>query len=75
MDVPGWHLPFTVLFFASFYQLLINGLDGDKRRSVFLKVFPCLPFLLLIGKYLEFKAKSKAILSNANLNKKYTNHR
>lgn len=67
MDVP---VAFAIYgaFFASFYQLLINGLDGDKGE-VFFESISMFTFLLLIGKYLEFKAKSKAILSNANLNK------
>ena len=67
MDVP---VAFAIYgaFFASFYQLLVNGLDGDKGE-VFFESISMFTFLLLIGKYLEFKAKSKAILSNANLNK------
>jgi Cu2+-exporting ATPase len=67
MDVP---VAFAIYgaFFASFYQLLINGLNGDKGE-VFFESISMFTFLLLIGKYLEFKAKSKAILSNANLNK------
>ncbi|WP_341205966.1 heavy metal translocating P-type ATPase [uncultured Psychrosphaera sp.] len=67
MDVP---VAFAIYgaFFASFYQLLVNGLNGDQGE-VFFESISMFTFLLLIGKYLEFRAKSKAILSNANLNK------
>jgi len=67
MDVPV-ALAIYGAFFVSFYQLLVNGLNGDKGE-VFFESICMFTFLLLIGKYLEFKAKSKAILSNANLNK------
>lgn len=67
MDVP---VAFAIYgaFFASLYQLVLNGLDGS-RGEVFFESISMFTFLLLIGKYLEFKAKSKAVLSNANLNK------
>lgn len=67
MDVP---VAFAIYgaFFASFYQLLLNGLNG-AQGEVFFESISMFTFLLLIGKFLEFKAKSKAILSNANLNK------
>lgn len=67
MDVP---VAFAIYgaFFASLYQLIINGLDG-AQGEVFFESISMFTFLLLIGKYLEFKAKSKAVLSNANLNK------
>ena len=55
-----------------FYQLIIHGLDGDKGE-VFFESIAMFTFLLLIGKYLEFRAKSKALLSNANLNKTIPN--
>lgn len=67
MDVPVAAAIYGA-FFASFYQLLDHGLDGHKGE-VFFESICMFTFLLLIGKYLEFKAKSKAILSNANLNK------
>ena len=67
MDVP---VAFAIYgaFFASLYQLIINGLDG-AQGEVFFESISMFTFLLLIGKYLEFRAKSKAVLSNANLNK------
>lgn len=55
-------------FFISFYQLLKYGFDGN-RGEVYFESISMFTLLLLIGKYLEFKAKSRAILSNANLNK------
>lgn len=67
MDVP---VAFAIYgaFFASLYQLILNGLDG-AQGEVFFESISMFTFLLLIGKYLEFRAKSKAVLSNANLNK------
>ncbi len=67
MDVP---VAFAIYgaFFASLYQLILNGLDGSQGE-VFFESISMFTFLLLIGKYLEFRAKSKAVLSNANLNK------
>ena len=65
MDVPV-SVAIYGAFIASLYQLIINGLDGDKGE-VFFESISMFTFLLLIGKYLEFRAKSKAILSNANL--------
>ena len=67
MDVP---VAFAIYgaFFASLYQLILNGLDG-AHGEVFFESISMFTFLLLIGKYLEFRAKSKAVLSNANLNK------
>jgi Cu2+-exporting ATPase len=67
MDVP---VAFAIYgaFFASLYQLIINGLDGSQGE-VFFESISMFTFLLLIGKFLEFRAKSKAVLSNANLNK------
>lgn len=66
MDVPVSIAIFGA-FFASLYQLLSHGLDGNQGE-VFFESISMFTFLLLIGKYLEFKAKSKALLSNANLN-------
>lgn len=67
MDVPV-ALAIYGAFFASLYQLLKYGMDGNQGE-VFFESISMFTFLLLIGKYLEFKAKSKAVLSNANLNK------
>lgn len=55
-------------FIVSFYQLLKYGFDGNKGE-VYFESISMFTFLLLLGKYLEFKAKTRAILSNANLNK------
>lgn len=55
-------------FIVSFYQLIKYGSDGNKGE-VYFESISMFTLLLLIGKYLEFKAKSRAILSNANLNK------
>ena len=66
MDVPV-SVAIYGAFFASFYQLLDNGLEGTQGEVYFESI--CMfTFLLLIGKYLEFKAKGRALLSNANLN-------
>ncbi|NVK24849.1 MAG: cadmium-translocating P-type ATPase [Gammaproteobacteria bacterium] len=67
MDVPV-AIAIYGAFLASFYQLIIHGLDG-AQGEVFFESIAMFTFLLLIGKYLEFRAKSKAILSNANLHK------
>ena len=66
MDVPV-SLAIYGAFFISLYQLISYGLDG-KRGEVFFESISMFTFLLLIGKYMEFKAKSRAVLSNANLN-------
>ncbi|MDA8621493.1 heavy metal translocating P-type ATPase [Psychrosphaera sp.] len=65
MDVPV-SVAIYGAFIASLYQLIINGMDGSKGE-VFFESISMFTFLLLIGKYLEFRAKSKAILSNSNL--------
>ena len=67
MDVPVSIAIFGA-FIASFVQLVTYGLDGDEGE-VFFESISMFTFLLLIGKYLEFKAKAKALLSNANLQK------
>ena len=65
MDVPV-ALAIYGAFFASFYQLVDHGLSGHQGE-VYFESISMFTFLLLIGKYLEFKAKSRAVLSNANL--------
>ena len=65
MDVPV-SVAIYGAFIASLYQLIANGMDGSKGE-VFFESISMFTFLLLIGKYLEFRAKSKAILSNSNL--------
>lgn len=65
MDVPVSVAIFGA-FTASFYQLVTSELTSPKGE-VFFESISMFTFLLLIGKYLEFRAKSKAILSNVNL--------
>ena len=65
MDVPVSVAIFGA-FSASFYQLVTTELTAPKGE-VFFESISMFTFLLLIGKYLEFRAKSKAILSNVNL--------
>ena len=70
MDVPVSCAIFGA-FFASLYQLILNGFANDNGE-VFFESICMFTFLLLIGKYLEFKAKSKAVLANANLHNPLT---
>ena len=65
MDVPV-SVAIYGAFTASFYQLVTTELT-DPKGEVFFESISMFTFLLLIGKYLEFRAKSKAILSNVNL--------
>jgi Cu2+-exporting ATPase len=67
MDVPVATAIYGA-FGASAYQLIKNGINGEQGE-VYFESISMFTFLLLIGKYLEFKAKSKAVLSNANLDK------